>query len=139
MPLRPAAKVDIPAMATILAASFGPDPLFQFKFPCQSQHPEVFAQAFRGNLWLSWYDYKKLLLVSYETSDGGPVQESSEHDSLLSKGSSNVEAKEFITGIAEWERVGKGWEHLYGAWGWWDPRKKVHSQNRKIPCHRNAS
>jgi hypothetical protein len=38
---------------------------------------------------------------------------------LLPKGGK----REIITGIAQWERAGQGWEHIYGIWGWWDPRE----------------
>jgi len=115
-------------MATILAASFAPDRLFQVIFPRQQQYPEAFIQACRESLWLSWYDYKKVLMVSYEASDKGQQQESGERDAPPSKGISNVKGKEVLTGIAEWERVGKGWENVYGVWGWWDPRKNCLSR-----------
>lgn len=121
MPVRFATKADIPVMATILTAAFGPDRLFQVLFPHQRQHPEAFTRALEENLWLAWYDYKKSLVVSYVAHPELQVQHTSipgEMDALLSR-----DKKEILTGIAEWERLGKGWEHVNGVWGWWDPRK----------------
>ena len=28
-----------------------------------------------------------------------------------------------ILGVAEWQRVGPGWEKLWGCWSAWDPRE----------------
>lgn len=122
MPLRPATRDDIPIMATILAASFAPDRLFQIMFPHEPEHPEAFVQAFQENIWISWYDYRQVWMVSYEASDGDQQQPAGERDTLLSKGGESGTGKEILTGIAKWERAGKGWESVYGVWGWWDPR-----------------
>lgn len=135
MPIRPATKADIPSMAAIMAASFGPDPLFQVMFPHQSQYPEAFVQAFEEYLWLSWYDYKRCLLVSYhetstdvdqghqlgETEDG---RRGGEAEPLLPPKTRSIARKnEVLTGVAELERVGSGWEHVYGIWERLGPRK----------------
>ena len=125
MPIRPATRDDIPIMAKVLAASFGPDAMFQVMFPYQQQFPESFVQAMRDNLWLSWYDYRKILMVSYDTSNEVQLDVPSESDALLPKIVKATAPKQRITGLAEWERVGKGWERLYGLWGWWDPRRII--------------
>lgn len=128
MPIRPATRADIPIMATVLAASFSPDRLFQVMFPHQKEHPEAFVQALEEYLWLSWYDYKKLLMVSYHEASTEVQQQqrgqvSGERKPLLSTPKSNVNTNQVLTGVAAWERAGKGWESLYGVWGRWDPRK----------------
>jgi hypothetical protein len=113
-------------MAQVIAAAFAPDRLFRVMFPHQPQHPEAFVQAFREGLWLAWYDYKKVLMVSYTVDNNQPGEEPSSpsredaRQPLLSKKGGS---KEIITGFAEWERAGRGWEHVHGVWGWWDPRK----------------
>lgn len=133
MPVRPATKADIPTMAAIMAAAFGPDPLFQVIFPHQSQYLEAFVQAFEDQLWLSWYDYRRCLFVSSherftevnrverhgETGEGSREAEGL----LLQKPREIARKEEVITGVAEIERVGTGWEHIYGIWGMLDPRK----------------
>ncbi|KIX00817.1 uncharacterized protein Z518_09882 [Rhinocladiella mackenziei CBS 650.93] len=132
MPIRAATKADIPIMAAIMAASFGPDPLFQVMFPHQSQYPEAFVQAFEEYLWLSWYDYKRRLLVSYQetSTDVNQGQQLGETEDvpgeaeplLLPKAKSIVRKNEVLTGVAELERVGSGWAHVYGIWEKLDPR-----------------
>lgn len=133
MPVRAATKADIPTMAAIMAASFGPDPLFRVMFPHQSQYPEAFVQAFEDHLWLSWYDYGRCLFVSYhetstEVNQGEQYGETGEGSReaeglLLGKAREIVRKDEDLTGVAEIERVGMGWEHVYGIWGILDPRK----------------
>ncbi|OAP56217.1 hypothetical protein AYL99_09396 [Fonsecaea erecta] len=131
MPVRRAVAADIPVMATVLAAAFGPDRLFQVLFPFQQQHPADFERALRESLWLSWYDYQKVLMVSYETRAGEETPgEALSHDEALkissSKPNSSVQKDgETITGIAEWERAGEGAFHINGLWGRWDPRRLV--------------
>ena len=109
-------------MARVLAASFGPDPMFQVMFPHQQQYPDDFIQAMRDALWTGWYNYKSVLMVSYETSHEEQLVVPSEQDPLLPKTIKARAPKEIITGLAEWERSRKGWEHVHGVWGWWDPR-----------------
>ncbi|KEF57534.1 uncharacterized protein A1O9_05451 [Exophiala aquamarina CBS 119918] len=132
MPVRPATKADLPIMAAIMAASFGPDPLFQVMFPHQSQHPEAFLQAFEEYLWLSWYDYGRCLLVSYHKTSteasqsqqyGKTEEKARETEPLLFRNARLIVRKnQVLTGVAELERVGRGWEHIYGIWGLLDPR-----------------
>ncbi|OQV00858.1 hypothetical protein CLAIMM_06300 [Cladophialophora immunda] len=120
-------------MATVLAAAFGPDRLFQVMFPFQQQHPGDFERALRESLWLSLYDYRKVLMVSYESKARGEVcveaasASDDERQALIlpssSTAKSSVDGNETITGMAEWERAGEGSYHVHGLWGWWDPRR----------------
>ncbi|KIW89880.1 uncharacterized protein Z519_09309 [Cladophialophora bantiana CBS 173.52] len=133
MPVRCAAAADIPVMAAVLAASFGPDRLFQVMFPFQHQHPEDFERALRESLWLSWYDYRKVLMVSYEV-EGDGIGTASQYDRYADErqalipssrptGKSTVRGEgQTITGIAEWERAGERSFRVHGLWGRWDPR-----------------
>jgi hypothetical protein len=113
-------------MATVLAASFGPDRLFQVFFPYQNEHPQAFVQALEEALWLSWYDYRKVLMVSYHDASTQAQQQQDQvgERTPLVKGTSKSSTSQVLTGVAEWERAGAGWESLYGIWGRWDPRTR---------------
>jgi hypothetical protein len=65
MPIRPALLSDIPSLSYILTQSFGPDPLFRHLFPYQSQYPNDFERALRESLYISFFDYRKSVFVSY--------------------------------------------------------------------------
>ena len=119
MPIRLARYSDIPEMSTVLAASFGPDKLFQVMFPNQKQYPEDFVDAFRTRLRESWWDYSRVLMVSYTTIA------SNNNTAPPSETNNAVTEAEVITGMAEWERVGTGWEKVWNAWGRWDPRHLI--------------
>ncbi|KIY00947.1 uncharacterized protein Z520_03613 [Fonsecaea multimorphosa CBS 102226] len=123
MPIRPATRSDIPAMAEIYAAAFRADPLFRFLFPYVDEHPEAFVQAARENLSVAWWDFGQILMVSYKASQGSPGQGQDERTALLASEAAKQDTESLtLTGFAQWERMGKGWEHLHGIWGWWDPR-----------------
>ena len=101
--------------------------MFQFLFPHQKEHPQAWLRAAKEYMWLAWYDYSSVLVVSYELSDENIDQEVSLEDRspLLSMSASKCERKETITGIVQWIRVGKGWEHVHSIWGRWDPRQYI--------------
>ena len=122
MPVRLATGADIPIMASVLSAAFGPDALFKHLFPYQDEYPQDMEAAMRENLWLAFYDAKKVLVVSYDSTvkDGG---EQGERQALIPRKGRAGEGT--ITGMAEWERGvnGKGAGFANGFWGSWDPRK----------------
>ncbi|ETI29383.1 hypothetical protein G647_01836 [Cladophialophora carrionii CBS 160.54] len=139
MPVRLATARDIPIMASVLAAAFGPDKLFRVLFPFQQEHPEDFERALRESLWLSWYDFRKVLMVSYSSEDApgqedgsGTLLASSTEEKktpsppLLRSPPGREDRDETITGMAEWERAVHGRAgacHVNGFLGWWDPRR----------------
>ena len=104
-------------MAQVLAASFGPDSLFQVMFPHQDEYPEDLVTAFRRTLKVSWWDYSKVLMVSYEQD--GP---SNPEKALVTTRNSH---EEVITGFVEWQRAGVGWESVWNISAW-DPRECLH-------------
>lgn len=120
MPIRYARNSDIPIMARVLAASFGPDKLFQVMFPYQHQYPDDLVKAFRRGLEADWWDYSKVLMVSYEVQSLEDEDANNERQDLTMRRNNQ---KEVITGMIEWQRVGLGWEHVWNVLGWWDPRK----------------
>ncbi|RMZ88722.1 hypothetical protein DV736_g4055, partial [Chaetothyriales sp. CBS 134916] len=143
MPVRAATRRDIPIMAQVVAASFGPDPLFQVIFPHQHEYWSDFERAIRDNLWLAWYDYRKVLMVSYSDSDDDHGDAANDEETALLRPPTST--RERITGVAEWERIGRGWEWVHGAWAAWDPRLLVkpvlafyYSLRRRIVGNRAA-
>ena len=131
MPIRHARSSDIPIMAQVLAASFGPDQLFRIMFPHQDEFPEDLVTAFRRKLRESWWDYSKVLMVSYETQTSNPKDPDDENHVFLT---TRKGQKEVITGMVEWQRVGLGWEHVWNLWGWWDPSKWLLSKTEEASC-----
>ena len=107
-------------MARVLAASFGPDKLFQVMFPHQDQYPDDLVKAFRRGLEVDWWDYSKVLMVSYETQS---LEDRDADDERQGLTTTRNNQNEVITGMIEWQRVGLGWEHVWNVLGWWDPRK----------------
>lgn len=128
MPVRAASKADLASMADVFAASFASDRLFNVKFPYRREHPEDYVQALEEHLWLSWYDYRTILNVSYVETETAEVQQdyhrTEEETEHLLRQRYAVGATTSIVGFAEWKREGDGWESLYGIWGRWDPRTK---------------
>jgi GNAT superfamily N-acetyltransferase len=129
MPIRPATRADIPQAAKILAAAFGPDPLFKVIFPHQKQHPDAFVRAMEEHLWLAWWDWSKILMVSYRIQGEGEEGEeietrndgASKDGTMVSTG--RIEGRcDILTGIAEWERIGTGWQSLHNTCTY-DPRR----------------
>lgn len=120
MPIRPARYSDIPIMARVLAASFGPDQLFQIMFPHQNDYPDDFIKAFRRGMRVDWWDYSKALMISYETPTCDVDDLDEERRELVTRRDGR---DEIITGFAEWQRIGLGYEHVWNVLGWWDPRK----------------
>jgi len=115
-------------MAQVLAASFGPDKLFQIMFPYQDEFPGDLVTAFRRKLRESWWDFSKVLMVSYEIQTSNAEDPDAENHRLVI---TRKVQKEVITGMVEWQRVGLGWEHVWNLWGWWDPSKS--SQHKSWP------
>jgi GNAT superfamily N-acetyltransferase len=123
MPIRPATKADIPTCAKILAAAFGPDPLFQVTFPHQKEHPEAFVQAMEEHLWLAWWDYSKVLMVSYyleSKSDATATTNEAGKDATtvttVNTDNNNKQSDgqyEILTGIAEWQLIDTKSPHLH--------------------------
>ena len=59
------------------------------------------------------------------TDDGASSDEDSESNNEKGRDVARRKGREVVTGVAEWQRVGLGWERLWRCWGWWDPRRMV--------------
>jgi len=125
MPIRQARRSDLPRMAEVLAASFEDEELNARMFPYRKEYPQDYVCAWRQRLWEHWWDYSRVWMVSYEVEEGRSV------DGLLPADDNQrkPKGKEVLTGVAEWERAGLGWERLWGIGGWWDPSKYTTSSH----------
>jgi hypothetical protein len=128
MSIRPASLRDIPSLSYILTQSFGPDPLFKHLFPYQSQYPADFERALRESLYISFFDYRKSIFVSYLPEEDVKAP----NERLVAGSRVRGQGREVLTGMAEWEChvpprrggttfVGLNGEALgRGVSGWWD-------------------
>ncbi|RMZ82265.1 hypothetical protein DV738_g1846, partial [Chaetothyriales sp. CBS 135597] len=110
MPVRPATRRDIPVMAQVLAASFGPDRLYQVMFPRMDEYWSDYEGAIREYLWVSWYDYRKVLTVSY-------TEEEEDDDLADDKGGSETTALQWNF----YEQVGPFAAQFFSA-----PHRQIH-------------
>ena len=68
----------------------------------QVEHPGDYQRWWTEQVTESYWDYSHVALVSYKLEDG----------------------KEVLTGAADWNRQGSGWQRVWRLrLGWWDPRK----------------
>lgn len=134
MPIRQASYADIPAIARVFAASFGPDELFQIMYPYQDEYYEDFVTVLRRKLREHWWNYSMVLMVSYLEDAKQEEQQvvddevSDERRALLASSPPPPKSEkhnQIITGAAVWQREGPGWETLWHAYGRWDPRLLV--------------
>ena len=106
MPIRPARVHDLPTLSNILAEAFYDE---EFMGPILHPHRHSYPQDYH-RFWedkvSEWYwDYSHQLNVTYTVK---------EHDEGY---------EEVLTGVGDWVRHGKGWEHYWSIWGKWDPRE----------------
>ncbi|MCJ1286153.1 hypothetical protein MMC26_005498 [Xylographa opegraphella] len=103
MPIRVARLSDLFTISSIFAAGFyNEEVVGDLMHPYRAQHHQDYLAYWRRKCWVRWCDYSRVFAVSFE-QDGN-------------------EGKEVLTGVAEWQRVGLGWERVWGVWGTWDPR-----------------
>lgn len=119
MPIRYAHRSDVPVAADIIAAAISSDELGPILFPNREQHPEAVPLAFLQYVQPSYWDYSKVMLVSYAKPD--EAVETLGNKTTRSK-STRSQQGQIVTGVAIWSRVGIGWERVWNVWGWWDPR-----------------
>ena len=107
MPLRIAKARDLPQIARIFADAFWDDRLFgEIMHPHRQAHPNDYRRHWQDEVTEWYWNYSHLIVVSFvveKTKDG------------------SAQAK--LTGAADWERQGAGWEQVWGLWGRWDPRE----------------
>lgn len=118
---------DLPRIVRILADSFCEEELNQKIFPYRHQYYADFMRAWRFKCQERWWDYSRVFVVSTTTTtdDDGSSDEDSESDNEKGRAIARRKGREVVTGVAEWQRVGLGWERLWRCWGWWDPRRLV--------------
>lgn len=102
MPIRLACSADFSVIPSIFAAGFHEEEVVgDLLRPHRKQYPQDYITFWRRACKEKFWDPSTVFLVSYEV------------DQKL--------GTEVITGAAEWQRQGLGWEKVWGLWGWWDP------------------
>jgi len=117
MPIRPARRSDVPRIAEVLAAGFYDEELTARMCPYREEYAEDYVAAWRRRVWQTWWDYSRIWMVSYE------FEEIAVPTAGIGEKGGESKSKEVLIGVAEWQRVGLGWERLWGLAGWWDPSK----------------
>ncbi|MCJ1402732.1 hypothetical protein MMC11_005953 [Xylographa trunciseda] len=103
MPIRVARHSDLFTISSIFAAGFYDEEVVgDLMHPYRSQYPQDYLAYWRRKCWERWWDYSRVFMVSFEQDGNG--------------------GKEVLTGVADWQRVGSGWERVWGLWGLSDPR-----------------
>ena len=104
MPIRVARHSDLSTISSIFAVGFHDEEVVgNILHPYRSQYPQDYLAYWRRKCWERWWDYSRVFVVSFEQDGKG--------------------GKEVLTGVAEWQKVGLGWERIWGLWGRWDPSK----------------
>lgn len=102
MPIRLARSEDFFLIPSIFAAGFYDEEVVGVLLhPYREQYPQDYVAAWRRGCREKYWDVSTVFLVSYEVDQ--------------------TSGKEVITGAAEWQRQGLGWEKVWGLWGRWDP------------------
>ncbi|EEP76165.1 predicted protein [Uncinocarpus reesii 1704] len=106
MPIRVARYADLATIPSILATGFDDEEVVgNLLHPYRKQFPQDYLADWRRRCRERFWDYSRVYLVSYVEED--------------------ATGKEILTGVAEWQRRGLGWERICGLWGWWDPRRLI--------------
>ena len=113
MPLRLASLGDLPIISSIYAASFWDEEFVGgIMHPHRHEYPQDYADFWKRRVWENYWDYGHKLMVFY--LDGG------KKESGVNSENGKVDEAGLVVGIADWHRMGTGWEKVWGVWGWWD-------------------
>lgn len=108
MPLRRASLRDVDVISSIYAASFWDEEFIgDLMHPYRHQYPQDYADLWRRRVLESYWDYGHKMMVFYldgneESGDDGGNRKACEVGSVV--------------GVADWHRMGTGWEKLWGVW-----------------------
>ncbi|MCJ1430795.1 hypothetical protein MMC27_000145 [Xylographa pallens] len=103
MLIRIACLSELSTISAIFATTFHDEEVVgDLLHPYRSQYPQDYLAYWRRKCWERWWDYSRVFVVSCEQGANG--------------------GKDVLTGAAEWQKVGLGWQRLWGLWGRWDPR-----------------
>lgn len=113
MPLRLARLDDLPVISSIYAASFWDEEVVGgIMHPHRHEYPQDYADFWKRRVWDNYWDYGHKLMVFF--LDGG------ETESGVNGETGKVDEAGLVVGIADWHRMGTGWEKVWGVWGGWD-------------------
>ncbi|EXJ73824.1 uncharacterized protein A1O5_03586 [Cladophialophora psammophila CBS 110553] len=106
MVLRFARCADLPIISEIFALGFHDEEVVgPLLHPYRDRHPKDYFNYWRRRCRERYWDYSRVFLVSSEKD--------------VTTGS------EVVVGVAEWQRVGFGWDRFGGLGGFWDLRKLI--------------
>lgn len=108
--VRLATGADRASIAAVLAAGFADEELHTYMLPGREQYTQEYVRAWRECVDERWWDYSKIWLVAVASE-----AQRGKRDIGVGEGR--------VVGVAEWQRSGAGWEHVWGSWGWCDPSK----------------
>ncbi|KAK2821780.1 hypothetical protein FQN49_007679 [Arthroderma sp. PD_2] len=128
MPIRQARYSDLNAISSTLAEGFYDEEVMgPLLHPYRQEYPDDYLNYWRQKCLEKWWDYSYIFVVSFledqepdETDrDGKPTIQ--EEDGMNKKDAPRPK-REIITGVAQWHRMGSGWESIWKPAGKWDPR-----------------
>ncbi|KAM5432795.1 hypothetical protein MferCBS31731_007321 [Microsporum ferrugineum] len=126
MPIRLARYSDLEAISSALAEGFHEEeamgPLLH---PYRQEYPVDYLNYWRRKCLEKWWNYSYVFIVSFIEQDQKPDEREDGRPDDRSDDKSSV--REVITGVAQWHRMGPGWEAIWKPLGRWDPRLLISS------------
>lgn len=102
MYLRLARCADLPIISEIYAVGFHDEEVNRLLHPYRNRYPKDYLNYWRRRCRERYWNYGSVFLVSCE-KDG-------------------TTGSEVVVGVAEWQRIGFGWDKFWRLGGFWDPR-----------------
>ncbi|EGD93523.1 hypothetical protein TESG_01068 [Trichophyton tonsurans CBS 112818] len=132
MPIRLARYSDLEAISSTLAEGFHEEEVMgPLLHPLRREYPNDYLNYWRRKCWEKWWNYSYVFVVSYIAQDEKPGEEdeasSDDRKDDRSAEEPSKPSREIITGVAQWHRMGPGWESVWKPLGKWDPRLMISS------------
>ncbi|EEQ31710.1 conserved hypothetical protein [Microsporum canis CBS 113480] len=133
MPIRLARYSDLEAISSALAEGFHEEEVMgPLLHPYRQEYPVDYLNYWRRKCLEKWWNYSYVFIVSFIEQDQKPDEREDGRPDDRSDDKSSV--REVITGVAQWHRMGPGWEAIWKPLGRWDPRALYAS-----PPHRQVN
>ncbi|KAF3480395.1 uncharacterized protein GIQ15_05742 [Arthroderma uncinatum] len=142
MPIRLARYSDLDAISSTLAEGFHSEEVMgPILHPYRQEYPDDYLNYWRRQCLEKWWDYSYIFVVSYleehfedpdkrdRDGDNPNTQEDVEKETRedMTNRKPPQAKREVITGVAQWHRMGPGWEAIWKPAGKWDPRVYITS------------
>ncbi|KAM5497979.1 hypothetical protein McanMca71_006604 [Microsporum canis] len=126
MPIRLARYSDLEAISSALAEGFHEEEVMgPLLHPYRQEYPVDYLNYWRRKCLEKWWNYSYVFIVSFIEQDQKPDEREDGRPDDRSDDKSSV--REVITGVAQWHRMGPGWEAIWKPLGRWDPRLLISS------------